>query len=172
MKSFILGLIIGIILVPLAVLAYIWFGYAPVATASPPLPFEQRLAGMALDARVEREAPKESPIKPTEENLTAGAKIYIQNCAGCHGTTAERQSAIAIGMYPKPPPLLHGNGVTDDPVGETYWKVANGIRLTGMPSFRASLTDEQMWQASQFLANADKLPQSVKEIVAQPAGAQ
>jgi thiosulfate dehydrogenase len=67
-------------------------------------------------------------------------------------------------MYPAAPPLFemhhHGSetmmGVTDDPPGETYWKVANGIRLTGMPSFKQVLTDTQMWQVSLLLANADK----------------
>jgi thiosulfate dehydrogenase len=67
-------------------------------------------------------------------------------------------------MYPEPPPMLHGGGVADDPVGQTYWAVANGIRLTGMPGFSGSLSEEQMWQVSQLLANAEKLPQSVKDL--------
>jgi thiosulfate dehydrogenase len=47
-------------------------------------------------------------------------------------------------------------GVSDDPAGETYWKVANGIRLTGMPAYKEMLTDTEMWQVSLLLANADK----------------
>jgi mono/diheme cytochrome c family protein len=58
--------------------------------------------------------------------------------------------------------------VTDDPAGETYWKAANGIRLTGMPGYRGTLTDTQLWQVSLMLANADKLPASVKAAVAAP----
>jgi hypothetical protein len=69
-------------------------------------------------------------------------------------------------MFPKPPELLRGTGVTDDPRGETYWKVANGIRLTGMPSFNDSLSPTQMWQISLLLANADKLPGSVTAVLA------
>ncbi len=61
-------------------------------------------------------------------------------------------------------------GVTDDPPGETYWKVANGIRLTGMPSFKSVLTDTEMWQVSLLLANADKpLPPEAVEYPARPA---
>ena len=45
-------------------------------------------------------------------------------------------------------------GVSDDPPGETYWKVANGIRLSGMPSYKDLLTETQMWQVSLLLANA------------------
>src|SRR5262245_53619158 len=51
-------------------------------------------------------------------------------------------------MFPKPPHLFRGKGVTDDEPGETYWKVANGIRLTGMPAFKNSLSETEMWQVS------------------------
>ena len=163
MKAFLAGLVLGILLVPVAIYLCFWLGYVPVSTKSGPLPFERKLAGMALEKRIEKEAPKDSSVQATEENLLAGAKIYIENCAVCHGTTGESESAIAKGMFPDPPPLLHGKGVTDDPAGETYWKVANGIRLTGMPGFSGSLTEEQMWQVSEVLATADKLPQSVKD---------
>ena len=163
MIKFLFGLVIGILIVPAAVYLCFWLGYMPVSAKSGPLPFERKLAGMALEKRIEKEAPKDSPVQATEPNLLAGAKIYIENCAVCHGMTAESESAIAKGMFPEPPPLLHGTGVTDDPAGETYWKVANGIRLTGMPGFSGSLTEEQMWQVSQLLATADKLPQSVKD---------
>ena len=164
MKGFLFGLVIGIIIVPAAVFLYIWLGYAPVSTKSQPLPFERKLAGIAIEKRIEKEAPKESPVQPTEPNLLAGAKIYIENCAVCHGTLTESESAIAKGMYPEPPPMLHGGGVADDPVGQTFWVVTNGIRLTGMPGFNGSLTEEQIWQVSQLLANAEKLPQSVKDL--------
>jgi mono/diheme cytochrome c family protein len=68
-------------------------------------------------------------------------------------------------MFPKPPELFKGKGVTDDPPEESYWKVANGIRLSGMPSYEKALTQEQMWQVSLLLANADKLPAEVQPII-------
>jgi mono/diheme cytochrome c family protein len=121
---------------------------------------------MALNARVAKEAPAQSPIPATEPNLMAGAKSYREYCSMCHGMSREPESAIAKGMFPRPPQLFHGDGVTGDPVGETYWKVSNGIRLTGMPGFRGSLTDEQIWQVSQLLANANKLPAAVRDFTA------
>jgi mono/diheme cytochrome c family protein len=59
-------------------------------------------------------------------------------------------------------------GVTDDPPGETYWKVANGIRLTGMPGFTTSLSNEQMWQVSLLLADANKLPAAARAALLEP----
>jgi hypothetical protein len=67
-------------------------------------------------------------------------------------------------MFPKPPQLFtQDEMVTDDPVGEDYWKVKNGIRLSGMPGFKDSLSEGEIWQVSALLAKADKLPDSVKE---------
>jgi hypothetical protein len=51
---------------------------------------------------------------------------------------------------------------TDDEVGETYWKVVHGIRLTGMPGFKGDRSDTQAWEVSLSLANADHLPDSIK----------
>lgn len=65
-------------------------------------------------------------------------------------------------MFPAPPHLFKGKGVTDDRAGETYWKVANGIRLTGMPAYNGSLSETEMWQVSLLLAKADKLPSQVR----------
>jgi mono/diheme cytochrome c family protein len=72
-------------------------------------------------------------------------------------------------MYPHPPKLMEGTGVTDDEPGETYWKVANGIRLTGMPGFSRQLSEIQMWQVSLLAAGADKLPRTAKDILAATA---
>jgi thiosulfate dehydrogenase len=161
--KFIAGLVIGAIIVPLAVLLYFLSGMAPAAAGDKPMPFEKTLAGAALHARVDREMPKSVPIQANEETYLAGAKVYQDNCAVCHGLVDGEQEALAKGMFPKPPRLFHGKGVTDDEPGETYWKVANGIRLTGMPSFKASLSETEMWQVTLLVANADKISDKVKQ---------
>jgi thiosulfate dehydrogenase len=168
-KAFIVGVIIGLILIPAGVYVYFSGGYAPVSTSSEPMPFEKLLARKGLNARVEKEAPKNAPIQGDEANLAAGAQTYKENCAVCHGVPGQPATPIANGMYPKPPQLFHGKGVTDDPAGETYWKVANGIRMTGMPGFRKTLSDTQMWQVSLLLAGADKLPASVQNSLTAPS---
>ena len=156
--KFVLGLIVGPLLLLLLVYLYIRLGYAPVATAAPMLPFERRVTSMAMHARIAKEAPTDTPKHPSDEDMAAGARIYRENCAVCHGLRDDAKTAIAKGMFPRPPMLLRGKGVTNDPPGETWWKVKNGIRLSGMPAFVGSLTDSELWQVTLFLANADKLP--------------
>jgi len=164
MKKFILGLIVGFVAVPALVYLYFASGIAPVATSAPPMPFENMLARAALHARMDKEMPKgAAPVAADEAAYTAGAQIYKDHCAVCHGLPGQTQTAIAKGMFPKPPMLLEGTGVSDDPAAETYWKVAGGIRMTGMPGFDKSLSTTQMWQVSLLLANSDKLPKSVMD---------
>src|SRR5271167_409401 len=148
---------------PLATYFYFATGSAPVATTDSDMPFEQFLAGKALDARIAKEMPKNVAIQPTDANYLAGADLYKQHCAVCHGLPLAPKSAIAAGMYPQPPRLLEGTGVTDDEPGESYWKIFHGIRLTGMPGFGKSLSETQIWQVALLVKNADKLPASAKE---------
>lgn len=173
MGRFLIGLLLGILLLPLAVALLLWRGNVPVAVADTPFPQESRIAGMLLDARIDRELLKTPPIPLDEGNLVAGAHVYSENCAVCHGLHG-KPSVFGAHMYPDAPPLWekhqHGGetimGVTDDPLGETYWKVANGIRLTGMPSYKNILTETEMWQVSLLLGNADKpLPPAAVEIL-------
>jgi thiosulfate dehydrogenase len=165
---FVIGLILGLLILPVWGFLYFYLGYAPVATASSPMPFEKRLAHIALNARIRKEAPKNIPIPANEEAYTNGARSYRTHCAICHGLPGQQPTPTSKGMFPKPPELFKGHGVTDDPASETYWKVANGIRLTGMPAYRGSLNDVEMWQISLMLANADKLPASVQGVLHEP----
>lgn len=167
MKAFVIGVVIGLIAVPLFAFLYVYFGYAPVATSAPPFPFERKLASMALKARIKRSATGMTGEPATPESLLAGARLYREQCAVCHGLPDQPETPTAKGMYPPPPQLFHGHGVTDDPPAETYWKITNGIRLTGMPAFGA-LTDTERWQMTLVLANAGKLTDAAKALLAQP----
>src|SRR5579872_276169 len=146
MGKFLFGLILGLIVIPAAVYMYFSSGTAPVATSSSPMPFEKLLANMALHARLRKEMPKSSPIPADEAAFVAGAQVYKDNCAVCHGLPGQPLTSIAQGMFPKPPKLMEGKGVTDDAPEESYWKVAGGIRMTGMPGFEKLLSSTQMWQ--------------------------
>ncbi|MGH9483986.1 MAG: c-type cytochrome, partial [Terriglobales bacterium] len=147
MTKSITGFIIGIILLPLAAYIMAATGSLPVATASSALPFERRFTKTALHAVLRHQAPRTAPpVALNDATLLAGATVYVTHCAFCHGLADGAATAAAQGMYPPPPQLLQGDGmVTDDPVGVTYWKARNGIRLTGMPGFHASLSNGQLW---------------------------
>jgi thiosulfate dehydrogenase len=130
---------------------------------------EEMLANSALHAKLREEAPKTIPIPADEAALLAGARIYRDNCAVCHGLPHQPATVLSKGMYPQPPQLFQPDEmVTDDPAGVTFWKAKYGIRLSGMPGFQASLSDAQLWQVSLLLTGADKLPASVQEALTAP----
>jgi mono/diheme cytochrome c family protein len=134
---------------------------------------EAQIVQVPLNARIDREK-KAAPFGTSEDVFESGAHTYRNQCASCHGTPGH-PAAFANSMYPSAPQLWvkHKNGVvgvSDDDAGEIYWKVSNGIRLTGMPSFQHLLSDTQMWQVTLLLKNADQpLPDPVTKILTAPA---
>lgn len=165
MKGFVLGVLIGALLVAGGLYYYFVSGTAPAAAADPPMPFERRMASRALDAHIEKAGIPAPPIQTNEDNYVAAAKVYNERCAVCHGLPDQPPPVIADNMYPHATLMFKGKGVTDDPPQESYWKVVNGIRLTGMPSFKGVLNDTEMWQLALLVANADKIPDSAKKLL-------
>jgi thiosulfate dehydrogenase len=170
MIRFLFGLVLGVVMVPIAVLAWFAYGKVPVAVTDPPFPYERQLTSVPLDARIEHDR-IDTHLQADEPTLIAGARVYGERCAVCHGLHG-KPSSIGTDMFPGAPQLLEkhrsGNvvGVSDDPPSETYWKVANGIRLTGMPEFKTQLSDTEMWQVTLMLANADKpMPPAALDIL-------
>ena len=173
MIRFLFGVVVGVLLMPIGVWYWFTHGRPPVAVADAPLPFERQMVGPPLHNRIEKEMPATALVAANEAAFIAGAHIYRQQCSFCHGVYGD-PSQLGKHMYPDAPSLWekHGAdvvGVSDDPPGETYWKVANGIRLTGMPAYKAILSETEMWQVSLLLANADKpLPPAALDLLKQP----
>jgi thiosulfate dehydrogenase len=171
--KFLLGLVLGLLIVPFCGWLYFNVGRPPVAVADKAFPFERQIVRGPLRARIDHEMPKSAPIEASATNLTAGAQIYRAQCAACHGLYG-RPSEYGAHMYPHAPQLWapHGDGVigvNDDPVGETYWKVANGIRLTGMPAFDKVLNQTQMWQVALLLKSAGQpMPADATKLLTTP----
>lgn len=161
-KGFVVGLMVGILLLAGGLYFYFASGMAPTAATDPPMPFERILARIALRAHIEKQSMASPAVAADEPNFLAGAKVYKDNCAVCHGLPGQTGPAIAENMFPHAPALFRGKGVTDDPISESYWKTANGIRLSGMPSFKKTLSEVQLWQVNQLLVHANQLPDSVK----------
>jgi mono/diheme cytochrome c family protein len=171
MLRIVLGFLAGLLMVPLIAFCWLSFGTLPVAVADKPLPMEQMITARPLASRIKKEMPATAPFEPYVESLTNGAQVYRDQCAVCHGFHG-KPARIGNRLFPAAPPLWEKHpssaviGVSDDPIGATYWKVAHGIRLTAMPSFKGLLTDSQLWEVSQLLAGADKpLPPQVIEIL-------
>lgn len=156
------GIVIGILatLVVAVVLGYgaVEMGLLPANADAKASKIERWAARTSLRATIARQAPRTpNPVPLTDANLVSGIKLYAADCAMCHGASDANRSNVATGLYQRPPQLAK-DGVEDDPEGETYWKVAHGIRFTGMPAFGHTLDDTQIWQIALFLKHMDALP--------------
>lgn len=159
LKGFIGGVIAAIVLG--ALIAYVGVTQGlliPANADSAPPKIERWAASQSLNATIRREMPTQpNPVPATVSNYLAGIKLYGQNCIACHGAADGAASTIAVGLY-QHAPQLGKDGVEDDPEGKIYWKVAHGIRLTGMPAFSKTLTDNDVWTLVLFLKHMDSLP--------------
>lgn len=164
-KTFFLGVIVTILAAAACIYVLLARGVIPAGADSGPLPLERWAARLSLRATLAEDAPKTpNPVPLTDANLIAGIQLFARHCAVCHGTAAgdASTSPIAKGEYPRPPQLAT-DGVEDDPMGWTYWKIDHGIRWTGMPSWKATLSDQQMWTLALFLKNMNKLPPAAEQ---------
>jgi thiosulfate dehydrogenase len=168
--KFLLGFFFAFVVLIAVGWAYLRFGSLPVATADPAFPLEKQIVHLPLNARVAREL-QQPPFGVSEDVYETGARVYTQQCAACHGVPG-KPVAYAKWMYPVAPQLwqkhTRGNvvGVSDDEPGETFWKIKNGIRLTGMPSYQHLLSNDEMWDVALLLKNADRqLPDPVLSLL-------
>lgn len=134
-------------------------GVIPANADAKPGGLELWAASTSLNATLRRAAPKgPNPVALSDANLVEGVKLYAQHCAMPWNRArrglrvAGRQGALSR------PPQLANEGVEDDPEGASYWRIKRGVRLIGMPSWGATLTDQQIWTLALFLKHMDKLP--------------
>jgi mono/diheme cytochrome c family protein len=107
-------------------------------------PFWIAAAGLVHRAPV-KIAVRTNPLEGNRSAELAGAKLYSQECAACHGPNREGRAG---------PPLRLGE-VYQAPSGILFWILRNGSLRTGMPSF-AHLPEPQRWQIAAFLHTREK----------------
>lgn len=168
-KRFIFGFVVGLIVAPALGLLILTTCGLPVSTKSAALPFEEYIAKKSIGHAIKNESGKTSPLPADEANFLAGAKLYKTNCAVCHSLPGGAGTAISMGMFPAPPWFFEADqGLDQFPIGNVFWLIKNGIRLTGMPGFQDNLKDEEMWQIALMLQAGKNLPESVKKALTSP----
>ena len=163
MKNFILGFLFAFSALAAGAWIALKQGYVNLEADQGPFPMETKLAMAAVDASTDRRAPEQkNPVAPTEENIAAGAKLYLDHCAGCHGVPSNPVSHFAESFYPPVPEFFHD--APDMPENQNFYIIEHGIRWTGMPAWAHTLSDTQVWQVVTFLSNVEKLPPAAQKV--------
>ena len=98
-------------------------------------------------------ASKVNPLPITRENITAGQKLYEQNCAACHGPTGLGNGPAGKNLNPPPANIAASSKMPMSSDGYLYWTIAEGgVPLhTAMPPFKNTLKPNQIWKIMIFL---------------------
>src|SRR5579862_2090362 len=169
MRTFLAGSLLTIAVFAVAGVVYLRLGLADVRGDEPPSRLESKLMRMAVHSSVRRNAPEMSnPVAPTDENLIAGGKMYLNECSGCHGTPGKARKWSDT-LYP-PAPQLPEVG-TEYSEAQIFWVAKHGIRRTGMFANGVWDSDQKLWTVAAYLYRIKKLPPAVADEIAKAASA-
>lgn len=163
MRGFILGIIFTLLMIVIGVFWFAKSGRMNFEADQEPSHLERSFAMGAMDASTDRHAPDvKNPLAPSEENITAGAHVYLDHCAGCHGVPSNPDAQFARSFNPPVPRFF--TDAPDMPENQNFYIIQHGIRWTGMPAWNKTLNDNQIWQVVTFMGNIEKLPVSAKKV--------
>lgn len=158
---FVIGLIVGAVLLMLIPFLILATGAISFSAAEEPSAMEEELAEWALMNSVRRRAPEgDNPLAGQGAALAEGLDHYKEYCVMCHGAPGVGRAEFAEGFFP-PAPLFdehEAEELTEEfTPGELFWIVDNGIRLTGMPAFGETHDDDEIWELVLVVQNLNSL---------------
>ena len=158
LQHMIVGGVIAIaIVVPVGVYAFVKSGVFDVGASSPHTKFTQWITHETMIHSVRRHAVSiEAPRQVAASDVVAAFCAYETNCVDCHGAAAVARRSWVGGMEPSPPYLL--DATSRFTPTQLFWIVRNGIKMTGMPSWRSSMSDAEIWSVVAWLEASSKLP--------------
>jgi mono/diheme cytochrome c family protein len=149
-----LALVLGLLVLGFCVLT---FGFYDVSASTKPSGFERAAAHFIVEHSVARRAPKgPNPLHPSPDVLQSGLSLYRENCVVCHGVPGEPQSNIALGLNPAAPDLSDEDA-QESSDGELFQVIAQGLRMTAMPAFSKSNSQQALWTLVTFVRHLPKL---------------
>ncbi len=148
-RGVVLVIAIGIV-VAIGAFVYTYYGFYNVA-ANPA--GTGRLAwfmGSVSDHSVARHAAViQVPAVADPAMARAGFQHYRTNCVACHAAPGVPAGDLVKGLDPSPPKLQESaDELTPQ---EIFWIVKYGVKMTGMPAWRTSRTDQQLWDIVAFV---------------------
>jgi mono/diheme cytochrome c family protein len=152
MKTLI-AFILGLIALPVILLVAGTIGRLPSNSVAEPPNWESSIGMRALDASLEkRSAGLKNPIAGGDRAaLAAGAKVYNDNCSGCHGSAKGPSEWGAKGFYPRAPQFYQEG--SDVAPAEAFAAIRDGVRYSGMGAWRDQMKDDDIWKVANFIAS-------------------
>ena len=156
---------IFIILVIVGFFIFVYTGKYDVAATKPHTTLVKFIMNTATEQSIRSHAAGITvPSLDGESMIKTGFDHYNEMCVGCHGAPGVKPSETAKGLYPKPPDLA--DVIEELSPGELYWITKNGIKMTGMPAFGPTHSEDELWSIVAFLRRLpDLTPEEYKAMV-------
>ena len=118
---------------------------------------ETNLANAAKDVAIPLEAGKKTnPLPETDEIVSQGQDVFLGSCAQCHAADGRGDTDIGRNMAP-PAMDLTSSHVQHWSDAELFWIIQNGVRLTGMPAWHSSISENDTWKLARFVHKLPRL---------------
>jgi mono/diheme cytochrome c family protein len=152
MKSILLSIILTLVVLIIAGLIYIYSGIFDPSQTTPHKPLTQWVINKTLFNSIEKRV-KEVKVPDLEDTakIALGARHYNEMCVACHGAPGVDPSELVEGLNPKPPRILKPEDIVK--ADEAFWIIRNGIKMTSMPAFAPTHTDDEIWAITAFSVN-------------------
>ena len=159
MRTVVVTLIVAFIVVGTLISAVTGLGLYDVAATTPDSSLLASLLHDAMESSVERRARDiQAPDLSAPGLVETGLVHYHEMCVTCHGAPGVPASEIGAGLNPSPPELVHEAEEWSE--AELFWMTKHGIKMTGMPAFGPTHTDEDIWA---IVALMKRLPEMTPE---------
>jgi mono/diheme cytochrome c family protein len=166
MRSGLKGAVVLLIAIVVVVAAAAYLGVYNVAADVPHSDAVRSFIHLVSERSVEARD-KDIVVPPLNDHgkIAAGAAHYDSMCTGCHLAPGMKENDLRAGLNPKPPNFAHrrrpGNA------REQFWIIKHGIKMTAMPAWGASHSDDEIWNIVAFFqALPDMTPEAYRTLVA------
>lgn len=146
-----LALMIGLVTIAsVGGLLTIFSGLVDVAATRPHGDVVDWILSTTMKRSVARRAADVEVPDLEDRNLwLTGLNDYREMCASCHPPPGQPTSSVARGLNPPPPDLAASARKLSS--AELFWVTKHGIRMTGMPAWGRTHTDEELWRVVAFV---------------------
>jgi mono/diheme cytochrome c family protein len=92
-----------------------------------------------------------NPLPNTPQTLADGKEAFSHYCVACHGMDGQNTGVPFADHISPPIPLLASADVQSYTDGQLKWILDNGIRPSGMPGSKGTLSDDELWSIVVFI---------------------
>ncbi|MEO7049715.1 MAG: cytochrome c [Ferruginibacter sp.] len=158
MKKIILTVFITLVVILAASIVYIYSGTYNISQLTPHNAITKWVINTTKEHSINKRL-KVIQVPPMNDSamLAEGFSHYNEMCVSCHGGPGIAPADLAKGLYPTPPKFYKSEDLPD--TAEAFWIIKNGIKMTSMPAFGPTHSDEKIWAITDFLLNKlSKMP--------------